>query len=95
MRFGKYETRDRPHPAGSSGIQCLIFFPNGYGASIVKFYGSYGFEKGLWEMAVLKGSYEKDWTLTYDTSITNDVLGYLSEEEVEKYLDEVQRLSPL
>lgn len=41
---------DRPHPLG--GIQRIYHFDNGYGASVVRFTYSYGFEQGLWELAV-------------------------------------------
>jgi hypothetical protein len=72
----------------NGGIQYLSFFPNGYGVSIVKHTMSYGNERGLWEMAVLKGDKEK-WEITYDTPITSDVLGYLTENEVNNYTDQV------
>ena len=36
------------------GIRYRICFPEvGYGASIIKHYGSYGYEKDLWELALL------------------------------------------
>lgn len=60
------------------GGDCVrLMFPNGYGASIVRFDGSYGYEEGLWEVAVVT----KDG-LCYDTPITNDVIGNQSEAEV-------------
>lgn len=70
------------------GIQYLAFFPNGYGVSIVKSEYSYGGRSGLWEMAVLKGN-EEGWELTYETPITDDVLGHLNENEVNGYVDQV------
>jgi hypothetical protein len=72
----------------NGGIQYLAFFPNGYGVSIVQHSFSYGNKDGLWEMAVLKGN-EEEWDITYDTLITNDVLGYLSENEVDEYVEQV------
>jgi hypothetical protein len=60
------------------GGDCVrLMFPNGYGASIVRFNGSYGYEKGLWEVAVMTDSGP-----CYDTPITSDVIGYQSEAEV-------------
>lgn len=75
-----------------SGIAARHFFPNGYGVSIVKFPGSYGAELGLYELAVLKGVKE-DWGICYDTEITDDVIGYLSEDEVSEVLMQVKNLT--
>jgi hypothetical protein len=82
-----------------SGIAARQFFDNGYGVSVVRFTftspfgfgGSYGSEEGLYEVAVIKGT-EDDWNICYDTPITDDVLGHLSEEEVEVLLYEVENL---
>ena len=102
MKFGKYEIEGSPHTVGT-GTQCLIFFPNGYGASIVQFYitpmfsgrkvGSYGIDQNLWELAILKGE-EGNWDLTYSTPIADDVIGHLTEDEVGDYLDQIQSLEP-
>jgi hypothetical protein len=72
----------------NGGIQYLAFFPNGYGVSIVQHDFSYGNKEGLWEMAVIKGN-EEEWDIIYNTHITNDVLGYLTEEQVNEYVDQV------
>lgn len=83
----KFET----HSAGLGGIGARVFFPNGYGASVVKFYGSYGYEQGLYELAVLAGD-AAGWNLTYETPITSDVEGHLSEDDVTKLLGEISAL---
>jgi len=70
------------------GTQRIYKFPNGYGASIIRHKGSYGFKDGLWELAVL----DSTGTLCYDTSVTNDVIGYLSDEEVILKLNEIRGL---
>jgi hypothetical protein len=75
----------------NGGVQHLAFYPNGYGASIVKHNFSYGHEDGLWELAVIKGT-EEDWNICYDTHITSDVLGHLSESDVEDTLVLIQAL---
>lgn len=68
------------------GVQARIDFDNNYGISVVKFEGSYGYPD-LWEVAVLyKGA------LTYSTSITDDVLGWQTDEDVTKVLKQVQEL---
>jgi hypothetical protein len=72
------------------GIQYLAKFPNGYGASIVRHQFSYGGNDGLWELAVL----DDEGDLCYDTPITNDVLGYLTEDDVNEILDRIEELPP-
>jgi len=68
--------------------QCIVQFPNGYGASIVQGPHTYGGSNGLYELAV----FGKNGEISYDTPITNDVLGYLSELEVEKTLADIKNL---
>ena len=75
------------HPIGM-GKQCIVQYPNGYGASIVQGPHTYGGPNGLYELAV----FGKNGEITYDTPITNDVLGHLSEEEVEKILTNIKNL---
>ena len=70
------------------GIQCRIEFPNGYGASIVQGPNTYGGDKGLYELAVLGN----DGQITYDTPITNDVIGYLREQDVTDVMEKIQQL---
>ena len=69
-------------------IQCRIRFDNGYGASIVKGPYSYGGTDGLYEVAVL----DANGKIAYNTPITNDVLGYLTEENVTEVLISIQKL---
>jgi hypothetical protein len=81
------ELNFQTHPTGF-GQQCIVQFSNGYGASIVKSQYTYGGREGLYELAV----FGKDGGITYDTPITDDVLGYLSEQEVEKTLSDIKNL---
>jgi len=70
-----------------NGVQARIIFENGYGASVVKHNFSYGGKDGLYELAVTK-----DDDLCYDTSVTNDVEGYLSPDDVTELLKQIQSL---
>lgn len=73
------------------GVQQLYFFPNGHGASVVRHTYSYGGSKGLWELAVIEGNQE-EWHIDYSTSITEDVLGHLTEDEVDRLLERIASL---
>ena len=71
----------------NNGIRHIYKFDNGYGASVIKHDYSYGGRDGLWELAVLK-----DDELCYTTPITEDVIGHLSWENVENYLQKIKEL---
>ena len=77
----------KQHPA-MDGIIARITFDNGYGASVVRHEYSYGGKDGLYELAVL----DKNGELTYDTPITDDVIGYLTTQEVTDILENIQKL---
>jgi hypothetical protein len=76
------------HPSHIGGVQARITFDNGYGASVVKTPYSYGGDKGLYELAVLG----TDGHLTYDTPVTNDVIGYLRDIDVTDVMEKIQQL---
>ena len=70
------------------GVKSRMMFDNGYGVSVVSHSYSYGGKDGLFEIAVL----DKDGSLTYDTAVTNDVIGYLDPEGVTDIMEQVQKL---
>ena len=76
------------------GSQYLFRFANGYGASVIKHNGSYGYTKDLWELAVIRFEDEDNdsWNLTYHTPITDDVEGHLTDEEVCDLLQRIKEL---
>ena len=69
------------------GTQYIFSFGNGYGASVVNHSISYTNGDDEWELAVLKDTF-----LTYDTPITDDVIGYLKVDEVIILLDKIEKL---
>ena len=77
----------KPH-SNMNGIMSRIEFENGYGASVVKGEYTYGGKDGLYELAVL----DSNGDLIYDTPITSDVEGYLSEAQVTDLLIKIQQL---
>jgi len=72
----------------NGGIQKVFKFPNGYGASVVRHKGSYGYMKGQWEIAVL----DESGAICYSTPITDNVIGYLNDPEVDNLLGQISRL---
>lgn len=76
-------------PRRRGGTAARLTFPNGYGISVVSGPASYGGPHGLYELAVLH-----EGRIVYDTPVTTDVLGWLSEDDVTERLNEVARLPP-
>ena len=83
------------------GVQELYRFGNGYGASVVRHMHSYGGDDGLWELAVIRWSeslVERGhylWDIVYDTPVTDDVIGRLTQFEVTMLLTMIEALPPL
>ena len=70
------------------GKRSRIHFDNGFGVSVVSHTYSYGGRDGLYEVAVL----DSDDNLTYETPVTDNVIGYLTEEDVTDVMKQVQEL---
>lgn len=75
------------HPAGMGGTRARVDFKNGYGASVITGEMFYTSEGAPYELAVFK-----DGSICYETPITDDVLGYLTAEEVEATLTKIEAL---
>lgn len=75
------------HKIFDNGEQVIFEFENGYGASVLTGRIAYGGLNGLFEIAVTRNGY-----LCYDTPITNDVIGYLTIDELLKLLNDIGRL---
>ena len=70
------------------GLHYEFKFPNEYGASVVKHSTSYGANYDLFELAVL----DSYGYLCYTTKITDDVLGYLNNNDVLEILEKIMNL---
>lgn len=71
------------------GYRKVYEFDNGYGASVIWNPASFGYEKGLFEVAVLDLS---TGALCYDTEVTNDVVGFLDFKDVVDILAKIESL---
>lgn len=73
-----------------SGMQAKKVFNNGFGASVIT---------GDWRMRIDSehpyeiGVYGRNGSLTYDTPVTSDVVGYLNETEANEILRQIQDLT--
>ena len=65
----------------------IFNFNNGYGASVITGSIAYCNEKKPFELAVLKNG-----KICYDTPITDDVISYLTSNEVYELLDRIEQL---
>lgn len=75
-----------------NGIQKIYRFENGYGASVVRHDFSYGTELDLWELGVLEFDENEIYFLTYETELTDDVIGHLTWEQVEETLKQIKEM---
>lgn len=93
---------------GNLGMQYIFRFPNNYGASVVKSYGTMGYEQDKWELAailfdnddnVIEESSDittltNDWMIVYPPSIFHGryPLGNLTDENVYSLLKDIKNL---
>jgi hypothetical protein len=87
----------KPHGIGD-GIHGLLFFPGGYGLSVVRFRNPFGGGGSYtsndiedYEVAIIKGTKDQ-WDICYDTKITNDVLGFQTKENINDIINHIMRL---
>lgn len=69
------------------GVQYRFAFPNGYGASVIKTHGSYGYDRDLWEVALVNTS---TMELVYKYDFEIDVIPSCTDEEVNALLKKIQ-----
>lgn len=75
--------RTGPHP----DYHRRFHFANGYGANVVRNAFSYGAGDGLFEIAVLRRG-----EICYETPVTQDVLGYVPEQDIPGVLADIESL---
>ena len=83
-KFKDLEFKSKDYKDGQAS---RMEFDNGYGVSVICGFGAYGNNDKPYELAILKHG-----SLCYDTEITNDVIGYLTPDDVTKYMKQVQEL---
>jgi hypothetical protein len=79
-----------------TSVQKLYRFPNGAGASVVRGEFTYGGDEGLWELGVIRFEGEGgNYVLIYpkDVCSEGDVIGWLTDEQVEEKLVQIANLT--
>ena len=72
------------------GIQAIAEFPNGFGASVIKSDTSFGGKSGLFELAVLDND---TGNINSTTDITDDVIGWQDENDIDRILTAISKLN--
>lgn len=70
----------------------IFKFDNGYGARVVKHIDSACRPHDLWELSVVRFDDNDNYVQVGDTGITEDVIGYLNDEQVNELFDRIKRL---
>lgn len=85
--------------AGNKGAHYIFRFENGYGASVVKTYGSIGYSDDMWELAVILYEEENklspdEYVIVYPYPIVKHecVLGPLDDSQVREILQKIKDL---
>ena len=85
--FFKYLISTNIYTKEDAGIMLRFRFPNNYGASVVKHKGSYGYNEGLYEIAILYNN-----ELYYGSLIANDIIGHVNPKDIGKILLQIKGL---
>ena len=85
--FKDLQFTKHPNYNGGFTTHATMQFPNNYGVSVITGYGAYGSDEMPYEVAIL---YNK--SLTYNTPITDDVIGYCDEKKVTEIMKTAQLL---
>lgn len=80
---GELEKQD----ANNGGLRYTKTFKNRYGISVILNKDSIGYRDGFYEIALLY-----DDEITYKKPLADGVLGYLTEEDVMRYIEKIKKL---
>ena len=79
----------QPHKNGQ-GVQAVATFNNGFEVSVIRTMFSYGGKSGLFEVAIIDKATGK---VNSNTDITDDVLGWQDEKDIDKILAAVPQMN--
>ena len=74
-------------------VQASLMVENNYGISVIMGPYTKGGLEGKFEIAILKMPPGKDFSvIAYDTPLADDVIGYLTKEQVSEYIAKIEEL---
>lgn len=89
----EFKPHDLSYLAEEGMKQAIMFFPNDYGVSVLFGWKFYSNGVDTYELAVLrKCENGKGYLVDCNTPITEDVLSYITEDEVTEAMIKVQKL---
>ena len=92
MTFKELEFSDISETHGEDAIQAYVELPNGFDVSIVKHKGSYGNEKGLYEIGIFDAQRRGVDAMCDPLDWGDTVKGWLAPEDVDKELELLEAL---
>ena len=92
MTFKELKFNDISETHGEGAIQVYIEFKNGFDVSVVRHKGSYGNEKGLYEIGIFDAQRYGVDAMCDPLDWGDTVKGWLNPEDVEKELDKIASL---
>ena len=92
MKFEELKFEDISETHGENAVQAYVQLSNGYDVSVVKHTGSYGNEKGLYEMGVFDSQEFGVNAMRDPLGWGDTVKGWLTPEDVEKELKSIKEL---
>ena len=92
MTFKELKFNDISETHGEDAIQAYVELPNGFDVSIVKHKGSYGNEKGLYEIGIFDAQRRGVDAMCDPLDWGDTVKGWLAPEDVDKELELLEAL---
>lgn len=92
LNYDGFEKHYVVHGPKLDGVQYIFRFDNDYGASVIKWTYTFGYESDLWELGVLHFDKDGDYNLSFDSPIADDVIGHLTDTEVRELLGRIRDL---
>lgn len=95
MTFDDLQFADLTHGRNDAYIVARAYFPNGYGASVIKGPTTIGGRHGLYEVALLKGTSDHNAAICYTAPDIKAINGDLTPDDVTALLGQIEALAPV